>query len=141
MAEGKVFHLRLHQGAAVKWLQGWFVRMHEKHIGMASSAPTTAQIVDECLKREFELRSQPDKFVRVPIEVYEADVKEVGMRLFEKNFTRLLNDLGHPVAETYRTEDGEGLAAKIGPYIGDTTERDKVIDSSIDIQSLREVRE
>ena len=63
------------------------------------------------------------------------------MRLFEKNFTRFLNDLGHPVAETYRTENGEGLAAKIGPYIGDTTERDQIMElvesAAIDLAALR----
>ena len=137
---GKVFHLRLYQGEAVKWLQGWFVRMHEKHIGMTTGPPPAAQIVDECLKREFELRSQPEKFRRVPIEVFEAEVREVAMRLFEKNFSRLLNELGHPVAETYRTEDGAGLAAKVGPYIGDTTERDRImelVESAADIQVLR----
>ena len=143
MAKGKVFHLRLHQGEAVKFLQQWFVDMHTKYIGMPANAPTASTIVDECLKREFELRSEPDKFVRVPIEVFEAEVREVAMRLFEQNFTRFLNDIGHPVAETYRTEDGQGLSAKVGPYMGDTTERDRImelVDSAADVQELRAQR-
>ena len=127
----------------MKWLQGWFVRMHEKHIGMIANPPTAAQIIDQCVKSEFQVRSMPDKFVRVPVEVFEAEIKEVAMRLFEKNFSRLLKDLGHPVAETYRTENGQGLSAKIGPYIGDTTERDKImelVESAIDVEELRNKR-
>ena len=141
MAEGTVYHLRLHQGAAIKGLQKWFVDMQKKYIGGPANAPTVAQIVDQCLKRDFEVRSEPDKFVRVSIEVFQAEIKEVAMRLFEQNFSRLLNDLGHPVAETYRTENGQGLAAKIGPYIGDTTERDQIMElvesAAIDLAALR----
>ena len=62
------------------------------------------------------------------------------MRLFERNFARLLNELGHPAVEVYRTENGQGLAAKIGPYIGDTTERDQImelVNSAVDFDEVR----
>ena len=96
MAQGKVHHLRLHRGATIKWLQNWFLAMHEKHIGGPANAPTAAQIVDECLQLEYELRSQPQNSSVLRLRDYEADVKEMAMRLFEKTlhgFSMILDTL------------------------------------------------
>ena len=140
MAEGKMFHLRLHQTDALEWLQDWFRQKREAEMMRPVGNPPASLIVDVCLQREAELKASAGAIVRLPIEAIEAEAKELAMRLFERNFARLLNELGHPAVEVYRTENGQGLAAKIGPYIGDTTERDQImelVNSAVDFDEVR----
>ena len=135
-----MFHLRLHQTDALEWLQGWFRQKRAAEMMRPVGNPPASLIVDVCLQREAELKASDGAIVRLPIEAVEAEAKELATRLFERNFARLLNELGHPVVEVYRTENGQGLAAKIGPYIGDTSERDQImelVDSAVDFDAVR----
>ena len=141
MAEGTVYHLRLHQGAAIKGLQKWFVDMQKKYIGGPANAPTVAQIVDQCLKRDFEVRSEPDKFVRVPIEIFRPKLRKLRCAYSRKTFHGYSMIWAIQSPKPTGAENGEGLAAKIGPYIGDTTERDQIMElvesAAIDLAALR----
>ena len=118
MAKGKVFHLRLHQGEALKYLQKWFSEAHQKYLGLPAREPTAATVIDHCLKAEVERLKPSSGVYRVTMEQIEAEAVELAMCLYEQNLPRLLKELGHSVSETYRTEGGQGLAAKIGPFTG-----------------------